>query len=477
MCPVCGAPSSEFESYTGSETALTPVSTTGWQCMVCNYIHEGSGPPETCQDCGATANCFEKREQKAPTQTQGVGAGNVIVVGAGIAGLSAVETLRSTDPSAKILLLSKEQALPYYRLNLTRYLAGEIDDKDLPIHPQTWYEENEIQLIRNVSVTGINTEDQTVQMSNGEKGSFDKLILTAGAHPFVPPMPGGHRKGVVSFRNIDDAHYILEKATSGAKCICVGGGILGLETAGALVRRGADVTIIEGSPWLMPRQLNQRGGEILEKHVESLGVKLIKNQRVSEMVGDENVFGIILQNGTFLEANLVITTAGVRSNSYLARLANLDVNRGVVVNNYLETSHPNILAAGDVAEHRGIVYGIWPASQYQGSIAGMNTAGLRTEFAGIPNSNTLKVLGIDVVSIGIVEPEDGSYQVFEQDSDGKYIRFVFHDSYLLGAIMIGDTSLTAAARASIDKQVDFSGLLRKSATAVDIATHLAEKTA
>jgi nitrite reductase (NADH) large subunit len=290
-------------------------------------------------------------------------------------------------------------------------------------------------------------------------------------------MPGGHRKGVVSFRNIDDAHYILEKATSGAKCICVGGGILGLETAGALVRRGADVTIIEGSPWLMPRQLNQRGGEILEKHVESLGVKLIKNQRVSEMVGDENVYGVTLQDGTVLEANLVITTAGVRSNSYLARLANLDVNRGVVVNNYLETSHPNILAAGDVAEHRGIVYGIWPASQYQGGIAGMNTAGLRTEFAGIPNSNTLKVLGIDVVSIGIVEPEDGSYQVFEQDSDGKYIRFVFHDSYLLGAIMIGDTSLTAAARASIDKQVDFSGLLRKSATAIDIATHLAEKTA
>lgn len=474
VCPVCGSPSDEFESYTDAEAVLTPASTGSWQCMVCGYINEGEGPPEFCPDCGASSDCFEALEQKDIMPAHGAGGGKVIVVGAGIAGISAVEELRSNNPSAKIILYSKEQSLPYYRLNLTRYLAGEISDDDLPIHPEAWYKDNEVQLVGNIAVTSINPEKQTINLSNGETGSFDKLILTAGAHPFVPPLQGGHREGIISFRNVTDAKRILEMAKAGTKCVCIGGGILGLETAAALAKRGADVTVIEGSPWLMPRQLNHRGGEILKEHIESLGVKLFLNARVSEIVGDENVCGVSLQDGTVLDAGLAITTSGIRSNSYLARQANLEVNRGIVVNNYLETSHPNIWAAGDVAEHRGIVYGIWPASKYQGSIAGMNASGLKAQFAGIPRSNTLKVLGIDMVSIGIVMPEDGSYQVFEQDTDGKYLQFIFHDSYLLGALMIGDTTLTAAAKTSIEKKTSFSGLLKKNITAIDIAAYLAD---
>lgn len=326
-----------------------------------------------------------------------------------------------------------------------------------------------------MKVSTIDTENQAVHLSGGDTESFDKLILTAGAHSFVPPFPGGHREDIISFRNFSDASRILETAKKGVKCVCVGGGILGIETAGALASRGADVTIVEGSPWLMPRQLNQRGGEILRRHVEGLGVKLFMNTRVEELVGDESVRGVRLQGGAILEAGLVIISAGVRSNNYLARLAGLDVNRGVVVNNYLQTSQPNIFAAGDVAEHRGIVYGIWPASQYQGGIAGMNASGIKTEFAGIPRSNTLKVLGIDVVSIGMVEPEDGGYRVFEQEDGGKYARFIFHDSFLLGAVMVGDTSLAASARLSIEKRIDFSGLLQKQPKATDIAAYLTEK--
>ena len=163
-----------------------------------------------------------------------------------------------------------------------------------------------------------------------------------------------------------------------------------------------------------------------------------------------------------------------RSNSHLARHAGLAVNKGIVVDDYLATSHPSILAAGDAAEHRGVLYGIWMASQAQGKIAGMNAAGVRTEFGGIPRSNTLKVLGLDLFSIGQIEPEDASYEAVEQESEGGYFRFVFRDNNLVGAILLGDTALTARATSAIQTRRDFSALLRQRPAAADVLARLAE---
>ncbi len=475
-CPICGAPQSDFEPHTTPDKpTVSQVSPGSWKCFVCGYIHRGGEPPESCPICQAKADCFEAMQHKEAMAKKSAGIGKVVIVGAGIAGLSAAEAVRSIDPSCKIILINKESALPYYRLNLTRYLAGEISDEDLPIHSQSWYEEKNIQLIGGEEAASIDLQGKAIHLSGNEKESFDRLILTAGAHPFVPPLPGTQRNGVVTLRTVDDARLILEKVKTVSRCICIGGGILGLETAGAIARRGIDVSVIEGVSWLMPRQLNERGGEILARRVEALGIKLYLNSRISEIVGDESVRGVALQDGKVLDAELVIITTGVRPNSYLARLAGLDVNQGVVVDNHLRTSNPNVFAAGDIAEHLGVVYGIWPASQYQGTIAGMNAAGQNTEFAGIPRSNTLKVLGIDVMSIGKVEPEDASYQVFEQEVDGGYVRSMFRDNHLVGAILVGDTSLTAKARDAIEKKVDFSSILSKKPTPSQIAEDLAAK--
>ncbi|MBN1346212.1 MAG: FAD-dependent oxidoreductase [Phycisphaerae bacterium] len=475
-CPVCGASRQDFEAYLETPKSTPDTGPTQWRCVNCGYVHPGDTPPAECPVCAAPADRFQSvaeaaRALSAPGKLQ-----HVVIIGAGIAGLSAAESLRAASPDVEITLLSKEPTLPYYRLNLTRFVAGEVGENALPIQPENWYEANRIRLARGGEVTGIDLDAHTLMLADGQALGFQKLILTAGAHPAVPPFPGGTKEGVGRFRTVHDAERILAAAARGAKCVIVGGGILGLETAGGLARRGADVTLLEGHGWLLPRQLNQAASPILEQFVAELGVTLVKEARVEEILGDERVQGIRLRDGRSLPAELVVITTGVRPNSYLARIAGLDVNTGVVVDNHLRTSHPDVLAAGDVAEHRGTLYGLWGPSQFQGSIAGMNAAGLSSEFGGIPRSNTLKVLGLDLFSIGEFDPGDASYEVVDGSSDQTYFRFVFRDHLMVGAILLGDTALTSPVKRAIEQRTDMSGLLRKTPSAADVTTHLAERT-
>jgi nitrite reductase (NADH) large subunit len=400
--------------------------------------------------------------------------GKVIVVGAGIAGLAAVEAIRAASPDTNVTLISKENRPPYYRLNLTRYVAGEISEAELPIKPHSWFEENRIELLLDAEVSKLNLTGNTVELHNNETVSFDKLILTVGAHPFMPPFPGAYRDGVVNLRTLTDAKEILKSDLAGKKCTCIGGGLLGLETAGALARQGAEVTLLEGHGWLLPRQLNQTAGEILAGHVESSGIKLRTKARTREILGDERVRGVLLEDQSTIDTDLLVVATGIRSNSYLARTAGLDVNQGVVVDNLLKTSHPDVFAAGDVAEHHGLVYGTWAPAQYQGSIAGMNAAGAKAEFGGIPRSNALKVLQLELLSIGQIEPVDGSYETVEKQADEQYFRFVFRDSHLVGAILLGDAKLATKVKKAVESGHDFSDLLSKHPTAADVLDFLAE---
>jgi nitrite reductase (NADH) large subunit len=397
----------------------------------------------------------------------------VVIVGAGIAGISAAESLRANAPTAEITIVSKESALPYYRLNLTRYLAGEIGEQDLPIHPASWYEEKQVRLMLGAEASAIRLDEHVVELHGvelhgGERLPFDKLLLATGAHPFIPPIVGADREGVTSLRTTEDARKILSACRGGAKCVCIGGGLLGLETAGGMARQGADVTLLEGYGWLLPRQLNQRAGEILNQFVIKTGIKLQTKAVTREIVGDGRVRGVLLEDGRTLPADLVVIATGIRSNSHLARSAGLEVNQGVVVDNLLATSHPDVFAAGDVAEHHGQVFGIWGPSQYQGSIAGLNMAGGRVEFGGIPRSNTLKVLGLELFSVGQFNPEDASFRTFDHEAAGSHSRFVFRDNRLVGAVLLGDTKLAATAKHAIETRADYSELLIECKTAPEI---------
>lgn len=466
-CPICGAPAGDFEAYEEpqSESAEKPE-VNQWECVVCGYIHDGPEPPEECPVCGAGQDSFEPVQSKS--EKEKVPAGEewtCLIAGAGIAGLSAAQSTRQAAPNARVILLSKENTLPYYRLNLTRYLAGEIEDADLPMHPAEWYEEQRIDLRPGVSLEAIDRNEKKARLSTGDALAYDKLILATGAHPFVPPIDGAQKKGVHTIRTDQDARKVRGMDFKKMRCAIIGGGILGLETAGALARQGAQVTLLEGYGWLLPRQLNEQAGKVLGEKVRQKGIDLQTGKTTQAIQGDKKAESILFEDGSTLPADLILITTGVRPNSYLAREAGLQVNKGVVVNDVMQTSDEAIYAAGDLAEHKGVLYGIWAPSQFQGDIAGRNASGQNVQFGGVPRSNTLKVLGVDLFSIGRVQADDGSDRELTQEKDGHYLRFLIRDGRLEGAILLGDTALTSFVKKAMDNNHDFTEALREKGSA------------
>jgi len=446
-CPVCGAPASDFELQAPAPAPAPTAPVTRWRCLVCGYEHDGTEPPDACPVCGVSSDDFEACTAETADAAVSSDGSRVVILGAGIAGVSAAESLRNASPGVEITLVSNEARPPYYRLNLTRRLAGEIGDEALPIHPLSWYTDRNIRLLEGKEATEIRVEKREVALDDGTALPYDRLILTCGAHPFIPPVPGADQEGVFSIRRLEDVHALEALLRPGSPCVCIGGGILGLETAGALAKRGIKVTLLENYGYLLPRQLNREASALLSEAVTRLGIQICSQAAAAAITGNGRVEKVVLEDGTELPCEAVCITTGIRSNTHLARRAGLAVRQGIVVDNHLQTSSPGIYAAGDCAEYAGSVYGLWEPAQYQGSIAGLNAAGIATEFGGIARMTTLKVLGLKMFSLGTINPEDGSYTEISEKKDGCYRCYLFRDNKLAGAILVGDTSLaTAAAR-------------------------------
>ncbi len=475
-CPICDAPPSDFEPHK-TVPPKRPTATRQWRCLVCGYVHEGDGPPECCEICNAPAEDFEPCvPSAAPGVAQGVGGSRtILIIGGGIAGLSAAEAARQSAPDAHIALASREVERPYYRLNLTRYLAGEIGAEALDIHPPAWYEERRIRLLVNAETTELDLDGSKAIFSGNAPESFDKLILACGAHPFMPPIPGADKEGVAAIRTKRDVDEVLARLRPDMPCVCIGGGILGLETAGALARRGAKPTIIEGFDYLLPRQLNQDAARLLERRIQELGIVVRTRGAVKAIAGDACAEAVLLEDGASLPTALTTITTGVRPNSHLARRAGLAVNQGILVDARMTTSHPDVYAAGDCAEFDGAPGGLWEPARHQGAIAGHNAAGAHAEFGGLPRMNMLKVLGIDLFSIGAIQPADGSYREIAGEDDGVYRRFLFRDNVLAGAILLGDGSLSAVLTRMVREGVDCSPLLARRPNALEATDYFASR--
>jgi nitrite reductase (NADH) large subunit len=461
-----------FELQAQVDRPEPPAVIDRWSCLNCEHIHAGATPPETCPVCGLPADQFEASPPEPVVGGPAKEPVAVAIIGAGIAGVSAAEAVRKTSAAAKVILLSKEPHLPYFRLNLTRYLAGEITAEQLFIHPEAWYRENNIELRLSTEVRTIDAEGKRLTLRDGDVLPYDRLIVAMGAHSFVPPFPGANRENVTVLRTLRDAEFILGQCRPGLPCVIIGGGVLGLETAGALARRGVDVTVLEGYGWLMPQQLDRTAGDLLARHAASLGIRVRTDVRIKQLEGDERVGSVILEDGESVPAELVVIAAGVRPNSYLVRQAHLEVNKGILVTDTLQTTGKDILAIGDVAEHRGVTYGTWAPAQFQGTIAGMNAVGATIEFAGIPRSHALKVLDFELFSIGQVHPLDGSYQSFAATSGNRYHSFVFHDGQLVGAILLGETGLSAVIKKLIEEKTACADLLSRNPGVSDILSFL-----
>ncbi|MBU0753564.1 MAG: FAD-dependent oxidoreductase [Planctomycetes bacterium] len=449
-CPICGAERSVFSVLKGVQAPPAAKGSASWRCNICGYVHEGDAPPAACPLCGAESNLFQRIESAASPGSKSGEKRKIVILGAGIAGVTAAEQARNINASAEIVLVSKEKGFPYFRLNLTRYLAGEVTEDSLGMLDETWLRERRIEFIEGEGVE-IQRQARQVRLKPERLLSYGRLILANGAHPFIPPIPGHTLEGVRAIRTLPDVNALLAELTPDLKIVCIGGGLLGLETAGALAKRGCFVTVLEGSPSLLPRQLAHKAGTLLQRHMERMGISVHTEVKVEEIVGESSVHGVRLQNGVEIPADLVVFATGVRPNSSLARQAGLSVKAGVMVNDRMETSDPNILACGDVAEHSGVLYGIWPASFAQGNVAGINAGGGDAAFERFPPSNRLKVLDINLFSIGQFQPSDASFQMFEEDKNGTYTRLVYRDGKIVGANLFGNTDLTILLKDAVEQ--------------------------
>jgi NAD(P)H-nitrite reductase large subunit len=365
-----------------------------------------------------------------------------VIVGGGVAGITAAIDL-SRRKAGEIVVYSDEEYPYYYRPQLTEFLAGDLPLSRLLRRPLSWYEERGISVRLGKPVTAIHPERKSISVTDGPDMPYDKLLLAMGSLPFVPPVQGTDKPGVLTWRTLEDTLEMEKASVTCQKVAILGGGLLGLEAARGLRGFCHDITVLEFFPRLMPRQLDEEGAQLLTDFVESMGVKVRTGARTEELVGEGRVSGVRLETGEIVPASTVIVAAGVRCNAKLATEAGLQVDRGVVVDTRMATSDPDIYAAGDVAVYKGYSWAIAPIAQAQARVAAANMAGEETHYHVVVPSTTLKVVGIDVSSVGDVNPEDSeSIEIRRLDAAaGTYKKIVLRDGIIVGTIMINDKQL------------------------------------
>src|SRR6266702_4297197 len=281
----------------------------------------------------------------------------LVVVGNGMAGVACVEQILKHAPKFEITIFGDETHVNYNRILLSSVLAGEKAADEIVLNGLEWYQKHGIELRLGVRITDVDAERKMVTGDDDSKTPFDKLLIATGSTPLIPPMDGLEKEGLFVFRNLDDARALLDRAAPGKKAVVIGGGLLGLEAARGLQVQGCDVTVVHLMDTLMERQLDFTGGSYLKAKMECLGVKVLLERNTAAILGNGRATGVAFKNGETVEADFVVIAAGIRPSAELGRKAGLHVNRGIVVNDYMETSNPDILAVGECVEHNGICYG------------------------------------------------------------------------------------------------------------------------
>ena len=363
----------------------------------------------------------------------------IIVVGGGLSGTIFSKNLRELEPGAEIDIFDKEDYLYYPRPNLIEFLAGNMPFERLFPFSQEWYQEKNIRFHKKKAVVKVIPDTDQIELEDGSKEKFDALLLANGSFAFIPPIKGADKKGAFSLRTLDDALSLLEYFRDRQRVTVIGGGLLGLEIARALKARGAEIEVIEFFPNLLGRQLDPEGAAILQEQIEKMGIKVRLNAATEELLGEREVTGLRLKSGEEVETDMAVIAAGVRSHLELAKDAGLETDLGVVVDDFLQTSHPQIYAAGDNLEHRGRIYGIIPASFQQARVAAHNVLGHKMKYEGTVPSNTLKVMGLSVTSVGLVNPEKGTCEEYRREirEEGIYKKITIQEGALVGAIWMG----------------------------------------
>ncbi|MEF3303971.1 nitrite reductase large subunit NirB [Paenibacillus sp. GYB003] len=367
----------------------------------------------------------------------------LVLIGNGMAGVRAIEHLLKLAPDAyDITIFGAEPHPNYNRIMLSSVLAGGANMSEIVINDWDWYKDNGIRLFAGHTVTRIDTDRRIVYSDQGVHADYDALVLATGSNPFMLPLPGADKQGVIAFRDIKDCEAMLEASKTYKKAAVIGGGLLGLEAARGLLHLGMDVSVVHIHHYLMERQLDETASNMLRHELEAQGMTFLLRRQTESILGKKRVTGLRFADGSEVEADLVVMAVGIKPNVELARASGIAVNRGIVVDDFLQTSVAGVYAVGECAEHRGIAYGLVAPLYEQGAVLAKRLAGVETSgYAGSVTSTKLKVSGVDVFSGGQYDGPPGTRTLRYQDEvDGIYKKIVLKDDKLVGAVLFGDTS-------------------------------------
>ncbi len=389
----------------------------------------------------------------------------LVVIGNGMAGARAVEDVlaRGGAELFDITMFGDEPYGNYNRILLSNVLSGKQQANDIFLNDLAWYETNNIRLFSGERVVKIDRAAKVVMSDKGTRMSYDILLIATGSRAFIPTVQGMQtsdgklRPGVFAFRSLDDCNDIINATAKGKKAAVIGGGLLGLEAAYGLLNYGCEVHVIHNGDRLMQRQLDQMSGNMLKSSMESLGVKVHLQKLTSAVVGDgKKVTGLKFKDGTKLDCDLVIISAGIKPNSEIGLQARLAVERAIVVDNQMRSpDDPNVFIVGECAQHRGQVYGLVAPLWEQTKVFADVVTGANEDAAyhGSKLSTKLKVMGVELASMGITEPEHENDEIvqFSEPRRGTYKKLIMRDNRLVGAIMLGDLGKVAFLLQAFDR--------------------------
>ena len=418
------------------------------KCLICGAVFDAS--LDVCPVCGVGSDMFvpyeeedEDEEEKSSFRkdTDEV----FVILGNGAAGISAAEEIRRRNSTCSIIMVSDEPVAGYNRPMLTKKLCTLKNADEIAVHDANWYKENNVVNRLGIRAEKIDTAARTVALSDGSLLNYDKCIYALGAECFIPPIQNSDKPEVVAIRRISDVMKIRELLPRVKNTVVIGGGVLGLEAAWEM-SRSSHVTVLEVAEKLMPRQLDDAAGDFLADIIRSKGIDFRLKATIRAITGGSSVTGVELEDGTHYPADLVIISCGVRPNAVLAKEAGIAVDRGVTVNERMETSVPGIYACGDCAYYNGINYALWSQAVEMGKIAGANAAGEQLEYRPDPPALTFEGMDTTLFAAG----DNGrnpniKYKTKEVRDMAKntFEKYFFIDNRLAGVILIGDTSRLA----------------------------------
>lgn len=375
-----------------------------------------------------------------------------LVLGGGAGGLYSAKAIRD-NTDKEILIISNEKLLPYRRPQLTKDMMGSFNNNEKAVFKKEWYEKNNIQINLNEKVISINPEEKTV-VSDKDTYTYGKLIYALGAKCFIPPIAGSDLPEVVVVRDTLDIDKIQSLKDKVNKVVVIGGGVLGLEAAYEMYKINKEVTVLEVMPQIMGRQLDITASNLLMDIVEKHGVDIQVGVNIEKIDGEDKVKGILLKDGTYIECDMVIVSAGISSNVEIAKNAGIECGRSIIVDNHMKTNLEDIYACGDCAQFNGVNTGLWTQAMAMAKVAGNNASGKEEEYQLSSGALTFNDFDTKLFAIGDAGKVEGQNYIMSERFDeekGIYEKFYSLNDLLVGAILIGNTSKMSEVLSKINK--------------------------